>query len=62
MGFLAGAVMMLGIAAFPGILLSANTERSAPWISRYIGRAGYLGWLLLYPIWCIWFGVSRLPR
>jgi hypothetical protein len=61
MGMLAGAVMILGIAAIPGILAGANTERSAPWISRYIGRAGNLGWLLLYPLWCIWFGVSRLP-
>ena len=59
-GLLAGAVMVLGIAAIPGIVLGANTERSAPWISRYIGRAGYLGWTLLYPLWCIWFGVSRL--
>jgi hypothetical protein len=62
MGILAGAVMILGIAAIPGILLGASSERSAPWISRYVGRAGYLGWLLLYPIWCIWFGMSRLPR
>lgn len=61
MGMLAGAVMILGIAAIPGILSNASTERSAPWISRYIGRAGYLGWLFLYPLWCIWFGVSRLP-
>ena len=61
-GILAGAVMVLGLGAIPGILLSANAERSAPWISRYIGRAGYLGWFLLYPVWCIWFGVSRLPR
>lgn len=62
MGLLAGAVMLPGLAAIPGILMQTDSERSAPWISRTVGRAGYLGWTLLYPIWCVWFGVSRLPR
>jgi len=59
-GILAGAVMVLGVAAIPGALARSASEHSAPWISRYIGRAGYLGWLVLYPLWCIWLGISRI--
>lgn len=61
-GVLAGAVMTLGITAIPGVLGSGDSEGSTPWISRYVGRAGYLGWLVLYPVWCIWLGLSRLPH
>jgi hypothetical protein len=60
MGILAGAVMALGFAAIPGIVLGADSERSAPWLSRVVGRAGYLGAQALYPLWCIWLGISRL--
>lgn len=60
LGMFAGAVMALGIAAIPGILMGAETEDRAPWISRYVGRAGELGCLLLYPLWCLWLGLSRM--
>jgi hypothetical protein len=55
-GLFTGAVMAIGLAAVPGILSGTQSEQSAPWISRYVGRAGNLGSLLLYPIWCIWLG------
>ena len=61
-GLLAGAVMALGITAIPGILGGGDSEASAPWLSRYVGRAGTLGWLVLYPLWCIWLGLLRLPH
>jgi hypothetical protein len=60
-GHLRGAVMSLGLAAIPGVLGRSSVEESASWISRVIGRAGYLGWQVLFPLWCIWLGVSRLP-
>ena len=59
-GLFAGAVMALGIAAIPGILSGSDTEQSAPWISRHVGRAGNLGALVLYPLWCIWLGRTLL--
>jgi hypothetical protein len=59
-GLFTGAVMAIGLAAVPGILSGRQTERSAPWISRYVARAGNLGSLLLFPIWCIWLGRSLL--
>ena len=59
-GVFAGAVMALGIAAIPGILVGADSEQAAPWISRYVGTAGNLGLLFLYPLWCIWLGQALL--
>lgn len=61
MGLFAGAVMSLGLGAIPGVLGRSSVEESASWISRVIGRAGYLGWQVLFPLWCIWLAVSRLP-
>ena len=59
MGWFAGAVMILGLAAVPGILMRTEDERSASWFIRYIGRSGNLGWLLLFPLWCVWLGISK---
>jgi hypothetical protein len=60
MGWFAGVVMALGLAALPGVLTRTEDEQSAPWLIRYIGRAGNLGWLLLFPLWCLWLGTSKL--
>lgn len=59
-GLLAGAVMALGLGAIPGILAGRDTERLSPWISRYLGRAGDLGSLFLFPLWCIMLGRALL--
>jgi hypothetical protein len=59
MGWFAGVVMSLGLAAVPGLLMRSEDEQTAPWLIRYIGRSGNLGWLILFPLWCIWLGVSR---
>ena len=55
-GLFTGAVMALGAAALPGIVMHADDERTAPGISRYIAGAGSLGWSLVFPLWCIWLG------
>jgi len=59
-GIFAGAVMALGIAAIPGILAGSESEQAAPWIARTVGRAGRLGSLVLFPLWCIWLGRALL--
>ena len=59
MGWFAGVVMALGLAALPGLLMRNEDEQTAPWLIRSIGRAGNLGWLLLFPLWCIWLGISK---
>jgi len=61
-GLFTGAVMAIGLTAVPGILSGRQSERSAPWISKYVARAGNLGSLLLYPMWCIWLGRILLAQ
>lgn len=55
-GLIAGLIMVLGVVAIPGIFRGIDAQDFAPWIIVYVGQAGGLGWILLYPIWCIWLG------
>jgi len=55
LGVMAGIIMATGLLALPRIFV--------PYISLYhepvpeIGELlGDVGWMLFYPIWCIWFG------
>jgi hypothetical protein len=59
-GLVIGGIMALGLAAIPGILARIDAWDSAPWYVNYIGQAGALGWLVLYPIWCILLGRGLL--
>ena len=59
-GIVAAVIMLLGLVAIPGIFNRIDAWDSAPWYINYIGLAGSLGWLVLYPIWCIWLGRSFL--
>lgn len=60
LGMFAGSVMALGVAALPGIMLGAEDEATAPWISRVVARSGNLGWLILFPLRGVWLAISRL--
>jgi hypothetical protein len=56
-GLVVGGLMALGLVAIPGILSSIDSWGSSPWYVRYVGMAASsLGWLILYPLWCIWLG------
>ena len=59
-GIVVAVIMLLGLAAIPGIFNRIDAWESAPWYVNYVGLAGSLGWLVLYPIWCIWLGRSFL--
>jgi len=54
-GLVAGVIMAVGLVAVPGILGGVDAQAAAPWYVN-AGYAGGLGWLILYPIWCIWLG------
>jgi hypothetical protein len=59
-GIVVGVILILGLAAIPGIFSRIDTWDSAPWYVSYIGQAGALGYLVLYPIWCVWLGRTLL--
>ena len=55
LGLVAGAIMVVGFLTIPGIVNGIDAWDSAPWFVN-IGQAGALGWMVLYPIWCVWLG------
>jgi hypothetical protein len=65
-GIVIGAVMALGLAVLPGLFTASPAWDSAPWelapwYVSYVGvAAGSLGWLVLYPIWCVLLGRAYL--
>ena len=63
LGIAAGALMALGIAAAPGIVLRLDDMAAAPaWV--WIGLLGWLGIFVAYPAWAIWLASveARLYR
>jgi hypothetical protein len=54
-GVIAGVIMAVGLLTSPGIFSGMDDMQSAPWFVN-VGQVSALGWLLLYPIWCIWLG------
>jgi hypothetical protein len=56
LGLVAAGVMLLGLAAIPGIVKGIDSAEAAPRIINYVGLASGLGWILLYPLWCILLG------
>jgi hypothetical protein len=61
-GIIAGLVMALGLAAIPGIFKGLDARDAAPWYVNYIDQASALGYLVLYPLWCLWLGWILLVR
>jgi hypothetical protein len=61
-GLIVGLIMALGLVAIPGIFSGIDSQESASCLFSYVGQAGGLGWLFLYPIWCIFLGIILLLR
>ncbi|MEP7356068.1 MAG: hypothetical protein ABI847_02375 [Anaerolineales bacterium] len=55
LGLVAGGLMLLGCLTLPGLLRGLDAWEALPWYVN-VGQAGSLGWLLLYPLWCLWLG------
>ena len=51
-----GFIMALGLVTTPGIFQGIDSWEAAPWYINYIGLPGGLGYLVLYPLWCILLG------
>ena len=61
LGIVAGALMALGVAAAPGIVLRLDDMAAAPaWV--WIGFIGWLGIFVAYPAWAIWLANETRPR
>lgn len=62
-GLVVGGLMILGLAAIPGFFSDVDSWETSPWYLKYVGMsASSLGWLVLYPLWCIWLGLTFLLR
>jgi hypothetical protein len=55
-GLATGVILALGLAAVPGIFGRVDSFESASWLINYVGWTGALGWLVLFPIWCLRLG------
>ena len=51
-GLIAGAVMVLGLAAIPSMFMRIDSFGDAAWHS-WLGQVGFLGYAVLYPLWCL---------
>jgi hypothetical protein len=51
-GIVIGVVMALGLMAVPGMFRGTDAWDFAPRHVKYVGLAGAVGWLVLYPVWC----------
>lgn len=55
LGVVAGALMLTGVLAAPGIALRLDEPATAPgWV--WLSFLGWLGIYVVYPAWAIWFG------
>jgi hypothetical protein len=55
LGLLTAGCMAIGFLASPGILSGVDDTDAAPWFVN-LGLLGSLGWMFLYPFWCMWLG------
>jgi hypothetical protein len=55
LGLLTAICMAIGFLAGPGILGGLDDPEIAPWYVN-LGMLGSLGWMFLYPFWCLWLG------
>lgn len=62
-GLVVGGLMILGLAAIPGFFNDIDSWETSPWYMKYVGMSGSsLGWLVLYPAWCVWLGLTFLLK
>jgi len=56
LGLITGVIMIIGLVVVPGIFKGIDSQAAASWVINYVGQASGVGWLMLYPIWCILLG------
>ena len=61
LGLVSGVILAFGLLTIPGILSGIDSMESAAWFVN-IGQAGALGYLILFPIWCVLLGRVLLSK
>jgi len=62
LGLISGVVLALGLVAIPGIFRGIDTQEYVFSTVNAIWWTSSLGWLVLYPIWCVLLGRAILPK
>ena len=52
LGLVTGGIMLLGLAAIPGIVARTDSFEASSWLT-WVGQMGFFGWAVLYPIWAL---------
>ena len=55
-GLISGVILALGLVTIPGIFRGIDSQEYELTTFNYIWWTGSLGYLALYPTWCIWLG------
>jgi hypothetical protein len=55
-GLISGVILALGLVAIPGIFRGIDLQEYKPTLFNIIWWTGSLGYLVLYPFWCLWLG------
>ena len=61
-GLISGAILALGLVTIPGIFRGIDTQEYALTMVNYVWWTSSLGYLALYPAWCIWLGRTLLLK
>lgn len=59
-GLISGVILALGLVAIPGIFRGIDSKEYAITAVNVIWWTSALGWLVLYPIWCVLVGRAGL--
>jgi hypothetical protein len=55
LGLVGGGLMSVGLLGGFGIVLGLNVYDTPQWFVALEGL-GFVGWGILFPIWCVWLG------
>ena len=62
LGFISGVILALGLVTIPGIFRGIDSQEYELTTFNYIWWASSLGYLALYPTWCILLGRVLLVK
>lgn len=61
-GFIVSAILAMGLAALPGIFQRLDPQEYTLTLINSLWWLGSLGYLIVYPIWCLWLGRVLLHK